>query len=157
MRDRTNQRCGAVTLLTAAFAVSLQAQEMPERSFPTVLKAANSSASASIKFDGIDGEIIASPRDPASGQASGRRQYRPLTARTPLGVWLEFPVVVKRQPSAGPLTIYATIVVDGGGKCRLRTDATFNATAKRFELSLGDAARLFDANEQPRPELCIAG
>jgi len=142
---RTRPLYVATFFATVFITSPLQAQDWPPRTYPVVLKAANSST-VHIKFEGIDGESVNSPRDVASGQATGKRQHSPLMAQTPFGVWEELSIVVKREPVAGSVVVYATITMDGGGTCRARTQATYNASSKRFEISLGDAARFFGAN-----------
>jgi hypothetical protein len=46
------------------------------------------------------------------------------------------------------------LTMDGGGTCKTPIPATYDASTKRVEVALGDAARFFDAAKRPRPDLC---
>ncbi len=118
-----------------------------------VLRGGNS-ANGYLKIEGIDGESIMSPRDPASGLATGKRQHKPITAKTAIGVLEEFPVIVANPSSAKQSVVIVTLSMEGGGTCKARVPATYDANTKRLEVALGDAARFFDAAKRPRPNLC---
>ncbi len=140
--------CSTVFAAHAAHALSTDIQL-------SVVARGGNSAVVSIKFDGIEGEIM-SPRDAASGLATGKRQHKPIAAKTPIGVLEEFQLIVANPPAARTSTVFVTLSMEGGGTCNARVPATYDASTKRIEVALGDAARFFDAAKRPRPDLCPA-
>ena len=139
-----------IALALALSSQTSRAQDMPERQVAFVH--GSNTSKVTFKIEGIDGEIM-SPRDPQSGQATGKRTYKLLLASTSPSVIDEFPVAV-----ADPLTVKTqvtlTLSAPDGGRCKVRTQAAFDANAKRFAIAIGAAARFFDAANRPRPNLC---
>ncbi len=140
--------CSTVLAAAAAHALSVDTR------LSVVLRGGNS-ADGYLKIEGIDGEIM-SPRDASSGLATGKRQHKPIAAKTPIGVLEEFQVTVANPPAARNSNVFVTLSMEGGGTCKARVPATYDTSTKRIEVTLGDAARFFDAAKRPRPDLCPA-
>lgn len=152
MPPRTVRLLLTLTLCSATLATPAAHAQPGTTPVAVAIRGANS-ASFQIKFDGIDGEIM-SPRDAASGLATGKRQHKPILAKTALSVLEEFQVIVANPPAAKTSTVSMTLSADGGGTCKAKVPTTYDASNKRFEIAIGDAARFFDEAKRPRPDLC---
>jgi hypothetical protein len=150
---RIARRLLAVPLSATLFAAHTVGAQPEDAQLSIVLRGGNS-ANGYLKIEGIDGESIMSPRDPASGLPTGRRTHKPIAARTAIGVLEEFQVIVATAPTAKTSNVFVTLSMEGGGTCKARVPATYDASAKRIDVAIGDGARFFDAAKRPRADLC---
>lgn len=123
------------------------------------VKASNSSA-YKVTFEDVlvSSVSIKSPRDVASGQASGKRQHLPLSARSTetaikLGPLSQF-ANVPSSTSNVPLTFAIEIGGASAGWCKVEVSATLAPGATRLDLQLGDVARFFDDAGKPKAGAC---
>ena len=121
---------------------------------------ASNSSAYKVTFEDVlvSSQTIKSPRDAASGQATGKRQHKPWMARSgetalnvgPLSQFADVP------PSASnvSLSFYALINGQSGGICKVEVRGTLAPRASRLDLHLGDVARFFDDAGKPKAGVC---
>jgi hypothetical protein len=146
--------------LTAMSALALAAQptSAPPNSAALFVNASNS-ASYQVTLETVSIPSITSPRDPASGQATGKRVHKPIRAHAPAGIYEQeghftgWPAAVAPTEDLS-LSAMVELTSHTGSACKAGMPATFKPSTKRIELSLGDVARFFDAEGKPRGALC---
>lgn len=157
-RALTTLTVGAVLSAAPHAAASAQSTPTPTSSVPIYLQAANSAAYA-IEMENVLVSSIQSPRDPASRQATGKRQVYAPRAVTNISEANALWTVIEAAKGATPVenaTVDAMVMLKSaaGSTCKAIVPATFKRSAKRLEVSIGDLARFFDASGKPRAEQC---
>ena len=151
---RTRVSLLAVGLTLGALSTPLTAQYTNAASLSASVRAANS-ANFAIEIAGISGGWIVSPRDPASGQATGKRQHKPIAAHSTDGKVGDIAMASSMEPPTEEITfVLVSLSADGGGACKVRISGRYNASAKMIDIQLGDVARFFNTNKSPKPDLC---
>ncbi|MBL8980655.1 MAG: hypothetical protein JNL26_00630 [Gemmatimonadetes bacterium] len=134
--------------LAALVAASLSAQP---GTIPVFVNASNS-GDAVIFTESVSLNLITSPRDAASGQATGKRQHKPIMARS-AAAWMDGGITAEDdwQNIKGVSVEFKSA---SGSTCYASLRAAPNAARTRLEAQAGDVARFFDAAGKARADLC---
>jgi len=132
----------------------------PRTSSASVVLSASNSAAYKVDFEDVS-LSIQSPKDVASGQATGKRIHKPLGARAgntmiDAGHLSEYHDKYANQEISYVLSfkVLVNLVSEGGKSCKANVQTTLKPGATRLDVPFGDVARFFDASGNPRPELC---
>lgn len=152
------------SLIALAFAtvpaMSLAAQPTPvPTSSPTVVINVSNTASFKMTFEDVLVSSINSPRDAASGQATGKRTHKPIMMRTNSTTFEAGRLNQLGYSGSLPMeqisfNVMATLSSEAGKTCKAAVQAVLQTRATRMDVPLGDVARFFDASGNPRPEVC---